>query len=548
MDIRVKNFYEGGGVLTESEKTLLRTFIPENQLKNMSEGMTKHWRDIIAKMPATMQTDNLSLNEKTVYLHYYYGDHSWFIVKKDIGQSADEEAESGLEHGKQYQAFGYDILDGDTINAEWGYISIQKLIDLNCLLDLTWKPKPFKEAIEEYYEKQESDKRSSPFEENLGSGEETTELPDSRLIRLLNYLNKTNNTVSKAIMWNDGEYEPNGNMCTASRGFCPTSGKTLWQIALAQGLPVETSGREKSIDFNGYDLADAILKETGVDFSANLHEYDKHGRIIDKDAAETVVATHENDTKTIRALIDAKGDDRSKYSDEELKLIRRYDGLGGLARKGYAEREILDQYFTPHNVIAKMWGLALKYGFNPNEPKYILEPAAGTGRMLEYLPNPEIHWVDMYEIDKYSAIIAKLGYPMFNVHNKSFETLFFQGKRHLGMINVNRKYDLVISNPPYREFNSEFSDIKNDDGQTEKSITKAQTFDQYFTMRSVDLLKPRGLLVTILPNTFLSNNNKYNDFKDFLILKTELIDAFRLPNNTFFNTSIGTDVLVIRKK
>ena len=59
---------------------------------------------------------------------------------------------------------------------------------------------------------------------------------------------------------------------------------------------------------------------------------------------------------------------------------------------------------------------------------------------------------------------------------------------------------------------------------------------------------PGGLLVYIIPNTFLSNDNKYNEFKEKLSKKCELIDAYRLPNGVFSNTEVGTDIIALRKK
>jgi type I restriction-modification system DNA methylase subunit len=67
-------------------------------------------------------------------------------------------------------------------------------------------------------------------------------------------------------------------------------------------------------------------------------------------------------------------------------------------------------------------------------------------------------------------------------------------------------------------------------------------------MRGVDLLKPGGLLVFIIPNTFLSNDNKYNAFKEKLNRKAELIDAYRLPNKIFSNTDISTDIIILKKR
>ena len=266
-------------------------------------------------------------------------------------------------------------------------------------------------------------------------------------------------------------------------------------------------------------------------------------------------------TTEIRALIDKNGLDFTKYTPSELQYLRKYEGLGSLANSSYVKSldihqkvNILDQFFTPDIVIKYMWALAFKFGFNFKVKRNILEPSVGIGRFLEYIPEDQN--VDAFDIDYYSYVITKLSFPGFNIKHASMETLFFQGKHRIGISNVSKKYDLVIGNPPYREYNSEYSKIKgsasysneNTKGNTEKEVTKAYTFDQYMIARGVDLLNYGGLLVFIVPNSFLSNEAKYNDFKEQLYSKAELLTAYRLPNGIFNNTEIGTDIIVLKKK
>jgi type I restriction-modification system DNA methylase subunit len=437
--------HEAGGEITVSDYQILRKLVNRSQYAVMRgsdeyNGDVARLMNIVNTMPKDRQSESVKANDKLIYLHYFYGSSDYYVAELD-------------KDGDEYFVFGFAILNGDMINAEWGSSYVSELTEAGMELDLHWRIRTFGEIMDElkksesqYTEQNEDEKDTSPI------------------------LHEQNDRVE---------------------------------------------------DVTNVQVASEVI----------VHSSD-----------------HETNTRAIRKLIDEKGEDRTKYTAHELDWIRTYEGLGGLSTKGFAEREILDQYFTPHIVIQKMWGLAIKYGFNPAESNMILEPACGIGRFMEYVPNPEKQIVDMYEIDRYSAIITKLSFPMYNVVNDSFETMFFMGKRYLGMMNVSKRYDLVISNPPYREFNSAFSHVANSEGDTEKSVTLASTFDQYFTMRSVDLLKSKGLLVTIVPNTFMNNAKNYNEFKELLASKADLLDAYRLPNNTFFNTAIGTDILVIKRK
>jgi hypothetical protein len=108
--------------------------------------------DRIENMPSTYETENTPSDEKIVYLHYFSASSDWYIVKKDKGVDGE------MEPVRQYQAFGYAVLNGDTQNAEWGYVSIDELKNMNVEMDLYWDPKPFKEVMKSENQVQDSAK------------------------------------------------------------------------------------------------------------------------------------------------------------------------------------------------------------------------------------------------------------------------------------------------------------------------------------------------------------------------------------------------------
>lgn len=92
----------------------------------------------ISTMPKTYETDGTP-GKDIATLHYFMGGSDWWIVEKDAGSSDDE------VEGIQAQAFGLACLNGDTENAELGYISITELIDHGVELDLYYKPEQISE-------------------------------------------------------------------------------------------------------------------------------------------------------------------------------------------------------------------------------------------------------------------------------------------------------------------------------------------------------------------------------------------------------------------
>ena len=108
-----------------------KLFIPSNQysiIKTNPEFEDARIRinELVANCPKTYETEDISTNNKIAQLHYFRGGSDWYIIEKD----------SELE---QTQAFGYVILNGDTENAEFGYINIEE-VKKYAEIDLYWTP------------------------------------------------------------------------------------------------------------------------------------------------------------------------------------------------------------------------------------------------------------------------------------------------------------------------------------------------------------------------------------------------------------------------
>lgn len=244
--------------------------------------------------------------------------------------------------------------------------------------------------------------------------------------------------------------------------------------------------------------------------------------------------------KEIQRFISQKEADNEVYSKKDLEYLQKYTGAGGLAKAGATGRGLLYEFYTPHDLIQKMWGLAFKHGFSSGR---ILEPSCGIGRFFHYI-NPELNTVDAYEFAKdndTSFRIAKACFPWVNITNNYFESIFYEGNKRIGRPK-NVSYDLVIGNPPYSEFTGFYAGK-----QREGSVFKGKTYDQYFIWAGLQLLKYEGLLVYIIPSSFLQNGNKYNDFKQEIAKYSRLVEAYRLPRGVFQMTSLQTDIVVFQK-
>ena len=81
-------------------------------------------------IPRLYDTELTPIQNKLVHLHFFIGGCDWYICEYD----GDD------------LFFGYAILNGDFINAEWGYVSFSELksiktgwLEIDCELEEFWK-------------------------------------------------------------------------------------------------------------------------------------------------------------------------------------------------------------------------------------------------------------------------------------------------------------------------------------------------------------------------------------------------------------------------
>jgi hypothetical protein len=85
----------------------------------------------LAKIPKLYETENIPLAGKLIYLHFFIVGCDWYIAEYD-GEDL---------------FWGYAVLYGDYVNAEWGYISFGELkaikidgwLEVDCELEEIWK-------------------------------------------------------------------------------------------------------------------------------------------------------------------------------------------------------------------------------------------------------------------------------------------------------------------------------------------------------------------------------------------------------------------------
>jgi hypothetical protein len=210
----------------------------------------------------------------------------------------------------------------------------------------------------------------------------------------------------------------------------------------------------------------------------------------------------------------------------DLKEICNQFQSGGTAKEG---RGILDEYYTQDNIVDAVRNL-IKDHFKTQKEISVLEPSVGTGNFIYATHGlPVNSKITAFEINDSTAKIAKILHPEADINLRSFETEFIDEKGNKK--DFSQQYDLVIGNPPYGEHRGLYKGL----GE-EPKISK---YEDYFVKRSLDSLKPNGVLAMVLPSGWLNRQKNLQN--------VSVLEGFRLPNGAFAGTQIGTDIIILRK-
>jgi hypothetical protein len=147
---QIANIINGQGALSTRALAALpaiRPFLSSLQLATLVEHFRSEEKNyffetvislaaLIETMPKTYEQDGLG-DTAIVSLHYFLGNSHFYITEKD--------REGGVD-----QAFGFVVLNGDTQNAELGYISIAEIVRHRAELDLHFSPCTLAEIKAQY--------------------------------------------------------------------------------------------------------------------------------------------------------------------------------------------------------------------------------------------------------------------------------------------------------------------------------------------------------------------------------------------------------------
>jgi hypothetical protein len=230
---------------------------------------------------------------------------------------------------------------------------------------------------------------------------------------------------------------------------------------------------------------------------------------------------------------------------EDRLELAKYSGWGGLSLEAVRDRwpegipapdpaGLVHEYYTPTRVARELARVLRPALDAMTGPIRALEPSAGIGRLVRALKHPRLVW-QVVERSPLSARLLQVLRPELPVFEGPFERWVAEhGAAHQGQL------DLVVANPPYGPRGASITDdpdrrYRHDDAWA------------YFLTRCLDLLRPGGLGVFLIPSGFLTGS-RARALREQVLRSHHLAFAVRLPSDLFPGAELVTDLLFLRAR
>lgn len=185
-------------------------------------------------------------------------------------------------------------------------------------------------------------------------------------------------------------------------------------------------------------------------------------------------------------------------------------------------------HYTSPEIVNAMWDAMRQFGFTGGR---LLEPSVGVGNFFGLMPvgmrkASALHGV---ELDRVTSGIATQLYPDAKIARMGFQDFAIP----------DGYFDAAIGNPP-------FGSEKLYDGK--RKDLSGFSIHNYFFARSVDALRPGGVMAMVVTNRFLDGAK--DQARQYIAQRADFLGAIRLPNNAFAKnagTEVTTDIIFLRK-
>jgi tRNA1(Val) A37 N6-methylase TrmN6 len=186
-------------------------------------------------------------------------------------------------------------------------------------------------------------------------------------------------------------------------------------------------------------------------------------------------------------------------------------------------------FFTPPSIINKM----IK-SIKMDNIKNVLEPSCGSCEIVNNI-NDTINNINIDCIEYNKNIYNAIKHLQFknNVTILNEDFLLF---------NPNKKYDLIIGNPPYYVMKKQLIDKK-----YHKYFDGRPNIFIIFIIKCLELLSDKGYLSFVLPSSFL-NCLYYDKTRRYIYENFKIVDIINCDDDKYLDTNQETIIITIQKK
>ncbi len=213
--------------------------------------------------------------------------------------------------------------------------------------------------------------------------------------------------------------------------------------------------------------------------------------------------------------------------------MRRYETMN----KNSSVRRLIGSYYTQSDPILSY--MVNRLDVSPNDR--ILEPCAGEGAFLSKIIDlypMQNYQIEALDIDERAVEKLRASFQQENIKIRETDTLLDETLDLYS--DFNGYYSKIIGNPPYGAWQ---------DYDRRKLLRRRfggyvrETYS-LFVRRAIDLLKPHGKLVYIIPDTFLALH-LHRDTREKLLSETTLNEIVLIPSKFFPGVNFGYSNLCI---
>lgn len=200
------------------------------------------------------------------------------------------------------------------------------------------------------------------------------------------------------------------------------------------------------------------------------------------------------------------------------------------------KNSVLTAFYTPPSVVQAITDTLKVNGIEVDK---FLDPSAGMGEFGKafHSANPQSQNMS-FEKDLLTGKMLSYIYPDAKVNIEGFENIESRYNSH---------FDLISSNIPFGEMNVFDSSFRKSEDPIHQQSTKA--IHNYFFVKGVETLREGGMMAFITSQGVM-NSPSNEPIRQWLMEKTNLVSAIRLPNNLFreiAGTEVGSDLIILQK-